>query len=92
MRRSALTPDLPGRVEPEIWVIGGGKGGTGKTLLCANLAIDLAQNGERVIAVDADFGGPNLHTALGVPPPERSLTDFLHRFVPIILIASKDAR
>ncbi len=66
---------------PEIWAVGGGKGGTGKTLLCANLAVRLAQWGDRVVAVDADLGGANLHTALGLGAPERSLSDYFHRRV-----------
>jgi flagellar biosynthesis protein FlhG len=64
---------------PEIWAVGGGKGGTGKTLVSANLAVRLAQCGERVVAVDADFGGANLHTALGLSAPELTLSDFFHR-------------
>lgn len=63
----------------ETWAVGGGKGGTGKTLLCANLAVRLAQCGERVVAVDADMGGANLHTALGLAPPGLTLSDFFHR-------------
>jgi flagellar biosynthesis protein FlhG len=66
---------------PEIWAVGGGKGGTGKTLVCANLAVHLAHCGERVVVIDADFGGANLHTALGMPPPEATLSDFFHRRV-----------
>jgi flagellar biosynthesis protein FlhG len=66
---------------PEVWAVGGGKGGTGKTLVCANLAVHLAQCGERVVAVDADLGGANLHTALGLGAPELTLSDFFHRRV-----------
>jgi flagellar biosynthesis protein FlhG len=61
--------------------VGGGKGGTGKTLVAANLAVHLAQSGERVVVVDADLGGANMHTALGLAPPELTLSDFLHRRV-----------
>ncbi|MCX7597581.1 MAG: AAA family ATPase [Armatimonadetes bacterium] len=44
-----------------------GKGGVGKTTICAGLALALAEQGERVMAVDAD---PNncLGYALGIPP------------------------
>ncbi len=49
-----------------IWAVGGGKGGTGKSFFSANLAIHLSQAGEEVILVDADLGGPNLHTFLGM--------------------------
>jgi flagellar biosynthesis protein FlhG len=47
--------------------------------MCANLAVHLAHLGERVVAVDADLGGPNLHTALGLECPERTLSDFITR-------------
>lgn len=54
---------------PKLMVIGGAKGGTGKSLLAANLAIYLASLGRRVVAVDADRIGANLHGFLGVPHP-----------------------
>jgi flagellar biosynthesis protein FlhG len=57
--------------------VGGGKGGVGKTFLTANLAVALAQLGHRVVAVDADLEGANLHTCLGVPAPRLSLADFV---------------
>jgi len=61
--------------------IGGGKGGIGKSLIAANLGIELARRGKRVILVDADLGGANLHTTLGVDVPRRTLTDFIDRKV-----------
>jgi flagellar biosynthesis protein FlhG len=57
--------------------VGGGKGGIGKTLVSANLAIALAQAGMRVLLVDADLGGANLHTCLGVGQPSVTLSDFV---------------
>ena len=44
-----------------------GKGGAGKTTLAAGLALLMARNGDRVLAVDAD-PDPNLASALGIPP------------------------
>ncbi len=61
--------------------VGGGKGGIGKTLLSANLGVFLAQRGHRVVLVDADLGGANLHTCLGVKPPNTTLSDFVSRKV-----------
>lgn len=61
----------------EIWAIGGGKGGTGKSFLSANLGIFLAKQGKQVIVIDADLGGANLHTLLGIPYPEATLSDLL---------------
>jgi flagellar biosynthesis protein FlhG len=47
--------------------------------LSANLSLALAERGCRVLLVDADLGGANLHTVLGVPPPRVSVSDFLSR-------------
>jgi len=57
--------------------VGGGKGGVGKTFVTANLATALARLGKRVVVVDVDLDGANLHTCLGVPAPQRSLADFV---------------
>jgi flagellar biosynthesis protein FlhG len=57
--------------------LGGGKGGVGKTFLAANLAAILARGGARVVAVDTDVEGANLHTWLGVDAPRASLADFV---------------
>jgi len=57
--------------------VGGGKGGVGKTFLVANLAVALARSGHRVVAVDADLEGANLHTCLGARAPLASLADFV---------------
>ncbi len=59
----------------QIWAIGGGKGGVGKTLITANYAITLAKAGASVVLVDLDLGGANLHTCLGVEVGEKTLTD-----------------
>ena len=56
---------------------GGGKGGVGKTFVAANLAVTLARAGYRVVAVDGDLEGANLHTALGVPRPRTSVAEFV---------------
>jgi len=67
------------RPRRQIWSIGGGKGGIGKSLLTAALGFQLARMGKRVILVDADLGGANLHTCLGLHSPERTLGDFIRR-------------
>ena len=59
-----------------IWAIGGGKGGTGKSFVSANLAILLSSQEENIILIDADFGGPNLHTFLGMNETEVDLGHF----------------
>ncbi|WP_370459031.1 P-loop NTPase [Aggregicoccus sp. 17bor-14] len=72
-------PGLATRARPRrILAIGGGKGGIGKSLVSSNLGIALAQAGHRVLLVDADLGGANLHTCLGVGQPGVGLGDFVH--------------
>jgi flagellar biosynthesis protein FlhG len=67
-----------------VLAVGGGKGGIGKTLLTANLGIAFARSGLKVVLVDADLGGSNLHTCLGVDMPELNLSDFVNRRVDTI--------
>ena len=43
-----------------------GKGGTGKTTVCAGLAAGLAAQGRRVLCIDLDVGLRNLDIALGL--------------------------
>src|SRR5512139_2198310 len=64
-----------------IWAIGGGKGGSGKSFITANMGICLSQLGVRVILIDADLGGANLHTLLGISPSSVSLADFIKKRV-----------
>ena len=71
----------PATTRRQIWSIGGGKGGIGKSLLAASIGWQLARMGRRVVLVDADLGGANLHTCLGLPQPERTLGDFIQRRV-----------
>ncbi len=79
---------LPIALEPpsatgarHIIAIGGGKGGVGKSLLAANIAIFLAQLGKRVVLLDADLGGANLHTFVGIDRPHVTLGDFFDKRV-----------
>ncbi len=67
--------------EPCIWAMGGGKGGTGKSVMSSSLGVALASRGQRCVLIDADFGGANLHTLLGVPEPHYTLSHFLTREV-----------
>lgn len=57
--------------------VAGGKGGVGKSLFTANLALALAQSGHPTIAVDLDLGGSNLHSFLGLPNENPGVGDFL---------------
>lgn len=58
---------------PKIIAVGGGKGGVGKSMVSANLALALAKLGARVTAVDADLGSANLHTMFGIDRPGLTL-------------------
>lgn len=48
-----------------------GKGGVGKTNTCVNVAIALAQAGQRVVVVDADLGMANADVLCGITPTRR---------------------
>jgi flagellar biosynthesis protein FlhG len=61
-----------------IWAIGGGKGGIGKTVLTSNLALFLSWLNKKVVVIDLDLGGANLHTSLGVTSPSKTLGDLLY--------------
>ena len=69
--------DLERSSSGEIWAVGGGKGGTGKSFLAANLGIALAHQGKRVLLIDADLGCANLHSCLGLQYPEVTLSDLV---------------
>ena len=65
----------------KLWSVGGGKGGVGKSIVTLGLGVCLAEMGKKVILIDGDLGGANLHTLLGLRFPEVSLEDFLLRRV-----------
>ena len=50
----------------KIYLIASGKGGVGKTTICANLGIIYAQQGYKVVLIDADMGLNNLDVTLGI--------------------------
>jgi flagellar biosynthesis protein FlhG len=62
---------------PTLVAIGGGKGGVGKSFVAANLAAKLGERGFKVLLVDLDMGGANLHTYVGMAIPSRTLIDFV---------------
>jgi len=79
--KSPKAPPRPKTRARRIVAVGGGKGGIGKSLVSANLGIALAQRGSSVILVDADLGGANLHSCLGVAQPKLSISDFVDKRV-----------
>lgn len=70
--------DLPRR-SLRVIAVAGGKGGIGKTMVSASISIALAEAGCRVVLIDADLGGPNVHTVMGIYAPEKTLFDFVSR-------------
>lgn len=62
--------------------IASGKGGVGKSVVSANLALLLAKRGKRVVLADLDVGGADSHILFGLLNPPLTLTDFLNRRVP----------
>ncbi|MDR1971793.1 MAG: P-loop NTPase [Treponema sp.] len=58
--------------------IASGKGGVGKSLLAANLAVVFAQAGQRVVLADLDLGASNLHLVLGHQSPQMGIGVWLN--------------
>jgi flagellar biosynthesis protein FlhG len=54
-----------------------GRGGTGRSVIAANVAIYLAQAGKKVVAIDADPAGGPLHQLLGAARPTRGYGELL---------------
>jgi len=55
--------------------------GVGKSFVCANLAVTIAQSGQRVMLVDADMRRGTLHDAVGVRS-EGGLSDLISGRIP----------
>ncbi|MEN6469564.1 MAG: AAA family ATPase [Smithella sp.] len=65
----------------QIWPIGGGKGGSGKSFLTSSLGRLSAGMGKRTLVIDLDLGAANLHTLVGVPSPPKGFSDFIRKKV-----------
>ena len=66
-------------LDRKIWAVLSGKGGTGKTMLAASMAVHLAELGFKVLLMDADLGGANIHTLLGMERPGSTLQAFIDK-------------
>lgn len=64
-----------------IITVAGCKGGVGKSVIACAIALEIGKLGKDVILVDADLGGANLHTYLGMQAPKHVMSDFLSRRV-----------
>ena len=67
-----------GKNIPIIIPVASGKGGVGKTIIAINLSYALAQLGKRVILIDLDFGGANIHTCIGYESAPDGIGNFLN--------------
>ena len=84
MQENVVRSDPPGEekstpIVQKMWSIGGGKGGTGKSFVTLSLGIRMARMGKKVVIIDADLGGANMHTLLGIRSPDLTLNDFLEK-------------
>ena len=76
MRRATVVPLRAGRSAPsrderrlrpvKVVAVTGGKGGVGKTSLCANLALALATTQRRVMVLDGDLGLASVNLMFGI--------------------------
>lgn len=73
----ASVEEQPVQLHKTIWSVAGGKGGTGKSVIAANLGIGMAIMGYEVILIDGDFGVPDLHNYLLMNRPKYTLDDFI---------------
>lgn len=58
-----------GDCQTRVIAVTSGKGGVGKTTISVNLAVSLAEEGHRVLIVDADLGLANVDVMLGIESP-----------------------
>jgi flagellar biosynthesis protein FlhG len=61
--------------------VGGAKGGVGKSMLSANLAVGLSLLGQKVVLADLDLGGADIHLYTGVKSLTKTWKDFLDKKV-----------
>lgn len=65
---------------PFVITVCSGKGGVGKSVMAANLALSMSMMNFQVLLWDADMNFPNQHLLLGVEPPIR-LIDVYSKYV-----------
>jgi capsular exopolysaccharide synthesis family protein len=67
---------------PRALLVTSGQPQEGKSFSAVNLAVALAEAGERVCLVDADLRRAACHRAFGIEPPSVGLSTILHRGLP----------
>jgi len=66
----------------KVITVTGGKGGVGKSSICANLGVAMSMMGRRVMLLDGDLGLANLDVMFGLQP-KKTLADLVHEQVPL---------
>ncbi len=61
--------------KPRVVAVASGKGGTGKSLVAANIGIFLATLGKRIVLLDGATGCANLHVLTGLHRPASTLSE-----------------
>lgn len=67
----------------QLWTICAGKGGVGKTFITSSLAITLSKLNFKVLVIDLDITGANLHSAFGVPLNDHNLRKYFSDNAPL---------
>jgi flagellar biosynthesis protein FlhG len=60
----------------QLWVVAAGKGGVGKTFTASSIAITLSKLNYKVLVVDFDTSGANLHSSFGLSPSKKNLLNY----------------
>jgi flagellar biosynthesis protein FlhG len=74
---SETEPPPPAIRHRRILAVGGAKGGVGKSMLAANMAVGLALLNRKVVLADLDLGSADLPLYIGVRSLSRTWNDFL---------------
>ena len=65
------------KANAQIWAVGGGKGGVGKSFTSSSLGVFLSNMGYKTYIIDLDLGSANLHTTLGAGIPQIGLQNYI---------------
>lgn len=68
-----MAPDNP----PKLLLVTSPGPGEGKTMTSVNMAIAMAQSGQRTLIIDADMRRPRLHKALGIENKDHGLSSII---------------